>query len=100
MFTKEDIERELSKVREGDGSSLHIVLAPNKTKTLLEGIPQIQIDQLHSIVSTLHEIKHGILLSDDNDMADDKIFMAINSFMTATIGQKSVLTYSKLKKVD
>eukprot|EP00957_Ditylum_brightwellii_P054283 4112197-Ditylum_brightwellii.AAC.1 len=37
-------------------------------------------------------------LSDEDDLTDDEIGMAINSSKTTTIGQKAILTQSKLKK--
>ena len=51
-------------------------------------MPQIQIDQLRSIISTLREVKHETpLLNDNNDLTDDEIAIAMNAYMTATIDQ-------------
>ena len=62
MFTKEDIEQELSNVREGSFKQIspiiHLVLVPDKTRPDTAGIPQIQIDQLRIIVQNICDLNN------------------------------------------
>eukprot|EP00957_Ditylum_brightwellii_P053453 4051289-Ditylum_brightwellii.AAC.1 len=102
VFTKEDIDEALKLAQDEpinhNKPLLCLSIAPDKESTLIQLMPQIQVDQLRSIVSTLHELKHDIPLSDEDDLTDDEIVMAINSSKASTIGQKAILACSKLKK--
>eukprot|EP00957_Ditylum_brightwellii_P155829 11862606-Ditylum_brightwellii.AAC.1 len=58
-------------------SVLYLVLAPDKQKADVEGIPQIQIEQLRTIVNNIYEIFNEEPLHPNNDTADDEIVLAI-----------------------
>eukprot|EP00957_Ditylum_brightwellii_P012074 912740-Ditylum_brightwellii.AAC.1 len=79
VFTKEDIEQEFSKVREGSSKPmppiLHLVLAPDKMKTDTAGIPQIQIDQLRTVVQNICDLNKEEHIIDN--LTDDKIVLVI-----------------------
>eukprot|EP00957_Ditylum_brightwellii_P164297 12507980-Ditylum_brightwellii.AAC.1 len=81
VFTQEEIEHALSNAQEAsytqDKLLISISIAPDKEHTLQQHMPQFHIDQLRSVVSAIHKIKHGTTLDDDDDFTNDEILMAI-----------------------
>eukprot|EP00957_Ditylum_brightwellii_P189566 14430029-Ditylum_brightwellii.AAC.1 len=103
VFAQKENENALSAAQEAsytqDKPLITISIAPDKEHTLQQHMPQININQLRSVVSAIHEIKHSTTLDDDDDLTDDEILMVITvgSNITNNIHKKSVLTRSKLK---
>ena len=69
VFTKSDIELALGLIAEAAVYDKHmkvtLTFAPDKHSKDMDGVPQIQVDQLSHIVRTLHFLKHGEELSDE-----------------------------------
>eukprot|EP00957_Ditylum_brightwellii_P201858 15327553-Ditylum_brightwellii.AAC.1 len=65
----------------------------------MDSIPQIQINQLCTIVNSIYKINNEPTLDSDDDLTNDEIVLAIigQSAMKG-IGQKSHTTRSTLKK--
>ena len=77
MFSKDDIELALGLIVEAEIYDKHLkvtlTFAPNKHSRDMEGMPQIQVDQLRHIVRVLYEMNQGEALMEENDLTDEGI---------------------------
>eukprot|EP00957_Ditylum_brightwellii_P092676 7056752-Ditylum_brightwellii.AAC.1 len=78
---------------------LHLVLAPDNQKADVEGIPQIQIDQLRTIFNYIYKINNEKPLHPDNDLTDDEIvFVIMGQQVMKGIGQNHTPPERKYNK--
>ena len=59
--------------------TITLTFATVKSSPRLEGIPQIQVDQLRNVVRHLYELDHGYPLDPINDVTDEDIIHVIKS---------------------
>eukprot|EP00957_Ditylum_brightwellii_P010778 816793-Ditylum_brightwellii.AAC.1 len=56
---------------------LHLVVAPDKQKSDLEGIPQIHIDKLRTIMNHIYELNNDKTLHPDDNLINNEIVLTI-----------------------
>ena len=69
VFTKADIELALGFIDEAElydkNLKVTFTFAPDKHSKDMDGVPQIQVEQLHHIVRTLYSLEHGDELAEE-----------------------------------